>query len=83
MLLLVVPFLGLRLCLFVLYFLHEEGKVCVFLEIARQYLIIFCQKLLIILFGDQVSLLLHQLHVPHVELRIGLDLLDDADQILS
>ena len=77
------PLLRLALGFPVFDFLHEEGEVSVFLEVARQYLIILCQKLLIVLLRDQVALLLHELHVPHVKLRVRLDLLDDADQILT
>jgi hypothetical protein len=82
LLLLAGPLLGEGLAFAVFDFLHEEGEVGVLLEVAGKDLIVLGQELLIVLLAHQVALVLHQLHVPHVELAVRLDLLDYSNQTL-
>lgn len=82
LLLLVGPLLALGLALALLDLAHQQRQVGVLLVVAREHLVVLGQELLVVPLADQVPLLLHQLHVPHVELRTRLDLLDYADQVV-
>jgi hypothetical protein len=62
--------------LFFLHFLHQQGQICIFFKVPRKDLLVLRQKLLIVLFRDELSLVFHQLHVSHVKLGTRLDLLD-------
>ena len=83
LLLLTRPLFGEGLGFAIFDLLHEEGEIGVLLEVARENLVIFGQKLLVVLLADQVALLLHQLHVTHVKLSVCLDLLDYSDEALT